>query len=172
MQLKEIYKIANEIAPFALSEEYCEKFNGYDNSGIQLDCGEEIDKILFSLDLSKAAIKKAQKIGANLIFTHHPAIFTPLKCLSKTEGGEILTCAKEHISVISAHLNLDVAEGGIDDSLMYGLKAKHLLKCMHVLSKGAYGKLFQIEKTPLSVLKETAEKTFSTERIFPLSPRR
>ena len=39
MKLTKIYEAVDEIAPFSLSREYCEKYGAYDNSGILIDCG-------------------------------------------------------------------------------------------------------------------------------------
>ena len=74
MKLNEIYALLDAPAPRALSEEYCAKYGAYDNSGVLIDTGADIGKILFSLDLSAAAVREAEKAGANLIVTHHPAI--------------------------------------------------------------------------------------------------
>lgn len=166
MFLKTIYEHADSLAPFALSREYHDKYGFYDNSGVMLDCGEEITGALFSLDLSEAAIAKAKELGMNCIFTHHPAIYGPLHSLkSGGEGKEILQCAKAGISVISAHLNLDAAKGGIDDSLMQGLGGKEAEHTMHTFSAGGYGKVYTVaEKEFGTFLKETAER-FQAERI-------
>ena len=59
MKLSEIYKIADEIAPKSLSDEYCKGFGAYDNSGLLIEADEEIKGILFSLDLTNAAIDDA-----------------------------------------------------------------------------------------------------------------
>jgi putative NIF3 family GTP cyclohydrolase 1 type 2 len=75
VRLSEIYKIADEIAPKRLSDEYCARYGAYDNSGILVDAGEEIKGVLFTLDLTFAAIERAKGIGANLIICHHPAIY-------------------------------------------------------------------------------------------------
>jgi putative NIF3 family GTP cyclohydrolase 1 type 2 len=75
VKLSEIYKLADEIAPKALSDEYCRVYGAYDNSGLLVEAGEEIQGILFSLDLTNAAIDEAIEKGCNLIITHHPAIY-------------------------------------------------------------------------------------------------
>ncbi len=166
MRLKKIYEIADGLAPFSLSREWCELYDGYDNSGILLDCGEEISRILFSLDLSLAAIERAKQFGAQLIMTHHPAIYSPLKSLSASgEGKEILACARAGISVISAHLNLDCATDGIDESFMKGLGGEHALCVMERLSSGAYGRVFEVEETPFDEYVKAMKKTFQTQRI-------
>ncbi len=166
MRLTEIFKIADEIAPFALSKEWCELNQGYDNSGILLDCGEEITKIFFSLDLSMLAIERAKLFGAQLIMTHHPAIYTPLKSLKAGgEGKEILSCARAGISVISSHINLDCAKGGIDESLMNGLGGERALCLSEPLSGGGYGRVFEVEETPLQNYVEAVKRKFHTDRV-------
>ena len=163
MKLNEIYAIIDELAPFALSREYCEKYGMYDNSGSLLDCGGEIKGVLFSLDCSTAAVERAKSMGANLIVTHHPAIYTPIKELCA--GNPVTECAKAGISIISAHLNLDSAKGGIDDSLAEGLGAKDDILKMHTLSLGGYGSVFEISKTPLAEFVNKVKTQFSTERV-------
>ena len=69
MKSAELLNLLEEIAPLSLSTEFVAAENGYDNSGILLDCGGEITGVLFSLDLSAAAVaeatvKAARKCGA------------------------------------------------------------------------------------------------------------
>ena len=163
----ELYDAADKLAPFSLSGEYCQKFDAYDNSGILLDCGEGISKILFSLDLSRAVIARAKEIGADCIFTHHPAIFHPLhKLETEGAGALVLDCAQAHINVISAHLNLDCAEGGIDECLMKGLGGTHAEACMHELSQGAYGRVYSVPQRPLPAFVNGVKETFSSARVI------
>ena len=119
MKLTEIFAKLEEVAPVALSDEFCRKYKMYDNSGIIIDCKEEITGALFSLDLSFAAIDEAKKRGFNLIVTHHPAIFGGISRISVDDV--IGTCLRSGISVISMHLNFDAAPHGIDYYLMCGL---------------------------------------------------
>ena len=113
MKLSEIYEIADKIAPKHLSDEYCKAFGAYDNSGLLVEAGEEIEGILFSLDLTNAAIDEAIEKGCNLIITHHPMIYGKIDhvCVSdeKLLGAKLVKCLKKGISVLSMHLNLDVA---------------------------------------------------------------
>ena len=188
MQLNEVYKIADELAPKAISDEACQKYGYYDNSGILVDTGEDVKGILFSLDLSDKAIDKALEVGANLIITHHPAIYggigerltqdTPL-------GRKLCLCIKNGISIIAMHLNLDCAEDGIDESLMQGVmlsaakttgagmdvtqkkpQESTAVAVMHPLSQGGYGRVYDVEETTLGALAEELKKTFSSQRIF------
>lgn len=175
MKLSEIYEIANGIAPKALSDEYCAKYGAYDNSGILVDCGEDIKGVLFSLDLSLAAIGEAMESGANLIITHHPAIYGKISNVRSDDerllGGKLVKCLRAGISVIAMHLNLDGAEGGIDESLAEGICLSaggppEDVRLMHPLSGGGYGRVYGIREITLDGLAENMKSTFSSERIL------
>ena len=177
MKLCEIYKIANELAPKNLSDEYCEKYGAYDNSGVLVDAGEEIEGVLFSLDLTFAAIEEAIAQKANLIVTHHPAIYGKIDGVRQSDfqpiGEKLVLALKKGISVISMHLNLDTAQGGIDESLAQGIalsagagtRSMQNVQVMHPLSNGAYGRAYDVEKTSIENLVENIKKTFQTERV-------
>ena len=163
MRLKNLYDAVDALAPFALSREYCETYNFHDNSGVILDCGGEITGVLCSLDLSVRAVEAAQQAGANAVVTHHPAIFNPISCLR--EGEPLTLCAKSGISVISAHLNLDSAQDGIDEELMLGLGGS-AGKLMHPLSDGGYGRAYPVHEEVLSAFVARVKARFSTERVI------
>ena len=177
MKLCEFYKIANELAPKALSDEYCEKYGAYDNSGVLIDTDEEITGALFSLDLSFAAIEKAIECNANLIVTHHPAIYGKIDGIRAGDfqpiGEKLVLALKNGISVISMHLNLDATKGGIDESLAQGIclssgagaRSLKNAQLMHPLLDGGYGRAYDVEVTPLETLVENIKKTFQTERV-------
>ncbi len=161
MKLKEVYEAVDALAPFALSREFKDRYGMYDNSGVLIDCGEEISGVLCSLDLSDAAVEEAKKAGANCIVTHHPAIWDGLKSLKE---GPVLACAKAGISVISAHLNLDGAEGGIDECLMAGLGGRAAEKVMQPLSRGGYGRVYEVEPASFADFVLRARRVFRTDR--------
>lgn len=162
MKLKELYGAIDAYAPFSLSLEYIKRGN-YDNSGLLIDCGEEVKGALFALDLSSRAVGEAKKRGYNCIVTHHPAIYSPLKRLGE---GSILECARAGISVISAHLNLDAAEGGIDESLMRALGGKKARAVMEKLTAGGYGRVYDVEQKPLEGFVSCAKETLSAKRVL------
>ncbi len=166
MRLTTVYEIADQIAPFALSKEYCAKYGAYDNSGILLDCGEDIKKILFSLDLSSAAVARAKETGANLLVTHHPAVYSPLHALGENEGKNVLQCARAGISVISAHLNLDCAAGGIDECLMHALGGSKEEAVMELISAGGYGRVFSVPVCGIGQFAARAQANLSAKRVF------
>lgn len=164
MRPEELLKAVDRLAPFSLSEEYCARFSHHDNSGLLINFDEPVSGVLFALDLSKKAVEEAKKRGMNCIVTHHPAIFYPVSRLDAVQNGSLLDCMKAGISVISAHLNLDAARGGIDDCLMVGLGGTKAEQEMDVLSLGSYGKLFEIEERSMGEFLRGIEETFSTKR--------
>lgn len=176
MKLSEIYKIADEIAPKRLSDEYCARYNAYDNSGVLVDAGEDIKGVLFTLDLTFAAIERAKEIGANLIICHHPAIYGKISDVriddERLTGSKIVQCLKAGISVIAMHLNLDAAVGGIDDCLMQGVAQAAgedfpmAQSVMHPLEDGGYGKAYDLPQISVQKLAENMKKVFSTSRVL------
>ncbi len=164
MKIKEIYDIIDGIAPFILSKEYIQK-GMHDNSGVILDCGQEIAGVLFSLDLTVEAVQEAEKRGANLIVTHHPAIWEGVMCITPADTPALFACVKRGVSVISAHLNLDAAKGGIDESLMSGLGGREPLAVMEELSCGGYGRVYDVAPSSLKDFASRAGKNFGTDRL-------
>ncbi len=152
--------LESKVAPVALSRAYCEKFGAYDNSGILLDCGKAVTGILFSLDFSAAALSVAKQKGYNLIVTHHPAIYSPVRKIE----GTLLDAAMSGISVISMHLNFDMATMGIDERLMLGLGGKHPVAVLETVGENAYGRVYDVPVTTLESLQKRIEGEFRTQR--------
>ncbi len=174
MKLSELYTIADTVAPKRISDEMCEKYGWYDNSGIIVDTGEEITGIVFALDLSLGAIERAIKEGANLIITHHPAIYGKISRVDFYDEGllgkKLITCIRKGISVMAMHLNLDGAVGGIDESLMEGIaKAAGgeptLLGVQMQMGEGSYGRVYRVPAVSLQTLAKSLKEVFSTERV-------
>lgn len=175
MKLNEFYKVADELAPKALSDEFCKQVNGYDNSGILVDTGEEVNAALFALDLSQAAIDKAIAYKVKLIVTHHPAIYGGqdriLANAFQPLGEKLVKCIKNGISVVSMHLNLDWADGGTDESLKEGIEKAaggekgETLAVMHPLTGGGYGRVYAVNEITLGDLANAIGKEFTTKRV-------
>lgn len=163
MNLTAILKKLEEVAPVALSDTFCKTYSMYDNSGIIVDCGTQINGAMFSLDLSDAVLAEAEKSGYNLIVTHHPAIFGGISHLYP--GDLVAECIRRGISVISMHLNFDVAPEGIDYHLMQGLGGK-TAQILSPVTGGAYGRVYDITPVIFSDYKKHVKETFSTDRAL------
>ena len=113
VKLTQITAFLEKLYPF----EYAEDF---DNIGLLVGRSEkEVSKILLCLDCDKNVVSEAISEGAQLIITHHPVIFTPVKRITDdTDFGKMLVSAMENgISIYSAHTNFDSAEGGLTDTV-------------------------------------------------------
>lgn len=104
-----IYDAIDRLAPFWLTMDF-------DNTGILVgDRNREIACALLALDCTPAVVEQARQLGAQLIVTHHPVIFHPLKRVN--EDAVVYQLIRSDIAVISAHTNLDIAQGGVNDAL-------------------------------------------------------
>ena len=92
----------------------------WDNVGLLCGSkGSPVTKILVALDPFERVCSEAANWGAELIVTHHPLIFHPVKAVTdETEVGRCIQalCANG-ISAINAHTNLDCAPGGVNHRL-------------------------------------------------------
>ncbi len=120
MTVKEVYEFLDEKFPFNTAREY-------DNPGLLVgDENAKITGVITCLDCSDEAISKAVEIGANLMVTHHPLIFKPLT--SVTSDSLVYRLIRNGISLISAHTNMDVGDGGVNDSLCSTIGLKNVEK--------------------------------------------
>lgn len=162
---EEFISILERFAPLSISRSAIEK-GDYDNSGLLVKCGDGVNKILFSLDLSSLAVKEAEKFGADTIVTHHPAIYNPIKSLSLSgENASLLSAIKAGINVISMHLNLDMANFGVDESLADALGGKDCKILDDLDGTHGYGREFYAG-TSAEEITENAKKVLGTEKII------
>ena len=88
-----------------------------DNVGLQIGNEQStIANVIVSLDPTMDAARKAVQHNANLIVTHHPLFFHPIKKISSTSRiGELtLFLAQHKINLYSAHTNLDSVQWGVN----------------------------------------------------------
>lgn len=171
MKLDSVMSLLESVAPLSLSDDFCKKYNLYDNSGIIVKCGEEANGALFSLDLSPEAVNAALEKGYNLIVTHHPAIYYGIKRINAADGfgfnqTALAACIKNGISVISMHLNFDAAPEGIDFHLMKGLGGDKAEKILATPEGGGYGRVYGVKKQLFSKYFGEVKKTFLSERAI------
>ncbi len=109
MVVREIQNILELWAPRELS------WQG-DNVGLQVGSpGWQVRKILITLDVSEQVIEEAKKKQVNLIISHHPLIFTPIKSLlpENRVGSLIFNLVSNNIALLCAHTNLDFTHQGV-----------------------------------------------------------
>ena len=92
----------------------------WDNVGLL--CGGKnrpVTRVLVALDPFEDVCEEAARWGAELIVTHHPLIFSPLKAVTDETsiGRAVQLLCRSGISAINAHTNLDCTPGGVNDCL-------------------------------------------------------
>jgi len=104
-----------------------------DRTGLQVGRTDaDVERVLFTLDLTLAVAEEARDRGCGLVVSHHAVIFRPLQHLRTDDfKGRILeTLIKADVAVYVPHTALDVVEGGMNDHLAasVGLTQTRFLK--------------------------------------------
>lgn len=111
----DIYNEMQRMAPLSLAE-------SWDNPGLLVDCGGSVSKVLVTLDITPVVVAEAAAKDCELIVSHHPVIFSPLKKLGAQDVPFQLV--QKGISAVCMHTNLDAAEGGVNEVLagIFGMR--------------------------------------------------
>ena len=114
MTVKELYLKMCEKIPEELREDW-------DNDGLMCcaDGSAEVRRILVALDVTEEIVDYAIESGFDLIVSHHPLIFKPIKSL--TDDGHIerklIKLISNGVAVFSFHTRADKVMGGVNDIL-------------------------------------------------------
>jgi len=126
MKISQIIENLEDFAPLGLQE-------NFDNSGLQVgDISQKVKGILLCLDVTEEVIEEALELDCNLIISHHPLLFNPIKKLSGKTYIErcLIKACKTDLVIYSAHTNIDNVSGGLN----YYLAKKLGLKNIKILS--------------------------------------
>ena len=121
IRIQDLVGLMNALYPQALAEDW-------DNVGLHVgDPRDEVRRVLVALDPAEWAIEAAVEQDAQLLITHHPLIFRPLKSLQPLDevGRTLFAAIRNRVAVFCAHTNLDRARNGLNDWLAatVGLKS-------------------------------------------------
>ena len=89
----------------------------FDNSGLLVgDCDTTVTKAMVTLDITNEVIDEAVKLGAELIISHHPVIFSPLKKIQRNDV--VYKLISNGIDALCLPTNLDLSpEFGVNTCL-------------------------------------------------------
>ena len=113
MQLKDFIAVMERVAPPALA---CD----FDNPGLLIGPeNREIQRVLVALDATVAVAREAVEWGAELVLTHHPLFFHPVRHVLPDDPDTMAayTLLRGGVGLYAAHTNLDGAAGGVNDVL-------------------------------------------------------
>jgi dinuclear metal center YbgI/SA1388 family protein len=106
-------QLLDHIAPPRLAE-------AWDNVGLQIGSLKwPVEKVWTALDPLPEVVERACENGVDLLVTHHPLIFKPVKRIEADSSfGRIARVAlSQQLSIVAAHTNLDSVPGGVNDAL-------------------------------------------------------
>ena len=88
----------------------------------------EVKKVLIALDITNDMVKLAMKNGCDVIISHHPLVFKPVKSLTNDGGvsSKLIKLVQNGMSAMSFHTRLDVLPGGVNDALCEKLGLKNI----------------------------------------------
>lgn len=142
MKIKDVIECMEAWAPLAYQE-------SYDNAGLQVgDPETELKGGLVCLDVTPERVEEAVAAGANLIVSHHPVLFHPLRqvCGGRLSERVVIAAIRNRVAIYSAHTNLDNVRSGINAALAakLGLSLTGFLQPMPGVAEaggGAIGEL-------------------------------
>lgn len=108
MILDDIIAQFQQVAPEDFAQDW-------DNVGLLVgDRRQEIHKIFIALDADETAIAQARELGAELLLTHHPLIFSPLKKINCDHfiSARVVELLRAQMSYYAMHTNFDAAHMG------------------------------------------------------------
>ncbi|MCL4201822.1 MAG: Nif3-like dinuclear metal center hexameric protein [Pirellulaceae bacterium] len=117
IQLREICAYLEAFAPLQMAEDW-------DNVGLLVgDPQQTVGRVMTCLTVTPASAAEAVAQSADLIVTHHPLPFRPLKRLTadQTPSRLLLQLIRAGIAVYSPHTAFDSAVEGINQQLATGL---------------------------------------------------
>lgn len=117
--VKDIYDYIDSFAPFETAMDF-------DNAGLLMgDENTQVKKALVALDITEDVLNEAHSMGAELIISHHPVIFKPLKSINSNSIPYMI--ARLNLSAICAHTNLDLSSEGVNVCLANTLGLENIL---------------------------------------------
>lgn len=113
-----IINLLDEMAPPELAE-------SWDNVGLMLGRrNKPVRKLLLALDMTQETMTQALAKKADMLITHHPAIFHKLGNVTDADWQQelLLQLAENGVAVYSAHTNLDCVANGVNNVLAKRLR--------------------------------------------------
>ncbi len=153
MKCYEVMEHLEELSPAKYALEW-------DNVGLLTGRREkEVRKIYVALDATDEVIEEAIKVQADMLITHHPLIFKPIKKLDSGDfiGRRVLRLARHDISYFAMHTNFDImgmADAAADE---LGLRKREVLDITYEddIAKEGLGRRGKLPR--IMTLRECAE---------------
>lgn len=164
MRCDKIIESLERLSPSSFAE-------SWDNVGLLAGrADKEVSRLCIALDATDEVIDEAVRVGADMLLTHHPLIFSPMKKITAEDfiGRRLIKLLQNDISYYAMHTNFDVmgmADAAADE---LGLKDRQVLNITYEdeIAKeglGRYGRLIQI--MTLEECASFVKETFELEHV-------
>lgn len=118
MTVRELYTYLNDKIPPSLS---CD----WDNDGLTCCPSPDatVSRVLIALDVTAEVVRQAIEGDYDVILSHHPLIFSPLRAVEPSDhvARKVIDLVRAGIAVMSFHTRLDAVSGGVNDALAEAL---------------------------------------------------
>lgn len=147
MKIGELVGLIDAFAPYSAQADY-------DNSGLCVgDPDEQVDAVLVTTDVTPEVVDEAIDNNCNVILSHHPVIFGGIKTICPDGGMRtqvLVKAIKADVALLSAHTNLDLCNGGLNDRVatMLGLQITG--------GEGEFWRVGELESDATATLEEYA----------------
>lgn len=162
MLVKEFISKIEEKFPLSLQQDY-------DNSGIQIEGPNfELSNVLVTLDVTEQSVERAIETNAQMILSHHPMFFYPLKSIKADNFRErmIYPIVMNSITVYSAHTNYDAAKDGLNDLLSEKLALKDTKPLLKIDDFGnGIGKIGSVRKQPIEEFTNFVKEKLEADHV-------
>jgi dinuclear metal center YbgI/SA1388 family protein len=156
-----------QVAPFRLAEEW-------DNVGLLVGRRtQDVKKLMTCLTVTPASAAEAIESKVDLIVTHHPMPFSPIKRLTTetTVGKLLLDLIGAGVAVYSSHTAFDSAFQGVNQRLAAGLGLRGITALRpHVEGQGTGRWGWLVEPVTLEELGEKLKQFLSIQRLQVVGP--
>ena len=123
MQCKEIMQVIEAAYPRSAALDF-------DNVGLLAGrAGKEVNRVYLALDATDAVIDRAIEAGADMLITHHPLIFSPMKRVTDEDfiGRRVVKLIQSDIAYYAMHTNYDVLRMATLSEKILGIKNSQVL---------------------------------------------
>lgn len=109
MLIREITDLIERFAPLAWQA-------SYDNAGLIVGRPDDpVRGVLLAVDVTEEVLDEAEAVGCDLVITHHPIVFHPLKRFNSADAVQrcVERAIRRGIALYACHTNLDSAPEGM-----------------------------------------------------------
>lgn len=160
--LTEIMSFLEQLAPKELAE-------SYDNVGLLVgSTKKDINKVLITLDADEKVSDEAKKLGADLVISHHPLIFNPLKRITDDDSisRTVISFIKNDIPLYAMHTNFDSVKYGLGDLFLDKIAETKNRYAIEGDSENGIGRIADLcTKTTLFELLEKIKNAFNLPNV-------